>query len=104
MNTPSTQMNARCIQGNLKWEKPHLKGEAYMLCSLFFSYENANTKKEALTMEFPFTLWLKWLQQNLLPLLCYQIPLLDAFLNYGTSTMLNNGALSPPNNPLFNTT
>jgi hypothetical protein len=38
-----------------------------MLFSLFFSYENANTKKGALTMEFPLTLWPEWMLQNLLP-------------------------------------
>jgi hypothetical protein len=74
-----------------------------MLCSLFFSYGNANTKKEALTMEFPLTLWPVWLLQNLF-LLCYalKIPLLDALLNYGTSTMLKNGTLSPPSGLVFN--
>jgi hypothetical protein len=46
-----------------------------MIFSLSFSYENANTKKEALTMEFPLTL-------------------LDSLLNYGTSTMIKNGTLS----------
>jgi hypothetical protein len=74
-----------------------------MLCSLFFSYENANTKKGALTMEFPLTLWPEWMLQNLLPpLLCSQIPLLDALLNYGTSTMLKDGTPSPPSGPIFN--
>jgi hypothetical protein len=46
-----------------------------MIFSLLFSYENANTNKEALTLEFPLTL-------------------LDSLLNYGTSTMLKNGTLS----------
>jgi hypothetical protein len=60
-----------------------------MIFSLFFSYENENTKKGTLTMEFPMTLWPEWLLQNLLPpLLCSQIQLLDDLLNYGTSTML----------------
>jgi hypothetical protein len=36
-------------------------------------------------MEFPWTLWPVWLLQDLLlPLLCFNIPLLDALLNYGT--------------------
>jgi hypothetical protein len=54
-------------------------------------------------MEFPLTLWPEWLLQNLF-LLYYalKIPLLDALLNYGTSTMLKNGTPSPPSGPVFN--
>jgi hypothetical protein len=48
-------------------------------------------------MEFPLTLWPKWLLHNLLPpLLFSQIPLLYSLLNYGTSTILNNGTPSLP--------
>jgi hypothetical protein len=52
-----------------------------------------STKKEALTMEFPLTLWPEWMLQNLLPpLLCSQntTPWM-LFLNYGTSTIQKNG-------------
>jgi hypothetical protein len=56
----------------------------HVIFSLLFSYENANTKKEALTMEFPLTL-------------------IDSLLNYGTSTMLKNGTLYF-RSPIFNTT
>jgi len=73
-----------------------------MFCSLFFSYETQVQRKGALTMALPLTLWPEWLLHNLLPpLLCCQIPLLDALLNYGTSSMLKNGTLSPPSGLLF---
>ena len=101
MKKPSTQMNTRCILGNLKREKTQLEGEAYSLLS-FLQYENANTKKGALTMELPLTLWLESLLQNLPPLLCSQVPILDVFLYYGTNTMLKNGTLSPHSGPIFN--
>jgi len=29
INTLSTQMNTRCIMGNLVWEKTHIEGEAF---------------------------------------------------------------------------
>jgi hypothetical protein len=38
-----------------------------MLGSIFLQLWKASTKKEALTMEFPLTLWPKWLLHNLLP-------------------------------------
>jgi hypothetical protein len=74
-----------------------------MLFSIFFSYENENTKKRELSMEFPMTLWPKWLLHNILPpMLCSQIPLLYTLLNYGKSTMLKEWNPSPPNGPIFN--
>jgi hypothetical protein len=40
-------------------------------------------------MEFPITLELEWFLQNILPPFSFcQIPLLDALLNYKTSTIL----------------
>jgi hypothetical protein len=81
--TPSTQLNTRCI-----WETQYgenqLEGEAYALLS-FLQLWKASTKKEALTMEFPLTLWPEWLLQ-ISYLLCYslKIPLL------GCSTQLWN--------------
>jgi hypothetical protein len=74
-----------------------------MLCSLFLSYGNENTKKEALTVEFPLTLWPIWMMHNIF-LLFYvvKIPLLDSFINYETSTMLNNGTLSHSSRLIFN--
>jgi hypothetical protein len=74
-----------------------------MLLSPFFSYENANTKKEALTVELSFKSWHVWLLHNIF-LLRYalKIPLLDDLLNYGTNTMVQNGTLSPSNGLVFN--
>jgi hypothetical protein len=51
------------------------------------------------------TPWPKWLLHNILPpLLCSQIPLLDALLNYGTHAMIMNGTPCPPNDLVFNIT
>jgi hypothetical protein len=74
-----------------------------MLCSLFFSYGNENTKKVTLTVDFPLKMWLVWMLQNIF-ILCYalKIPLLDAFLNYGTNTLLKNENPSPPSSLIFN--
>jgi hypothetical protein len=74
-----------------------------MLCSFFFSYGNANTKKEALIVEFPLTLYPIWLLRNIF-LLFYslKIPLLATLLNYGTSIMPKNGIPSPPSGMVFN--
>jgi hypothetical protein len=73
-----------------------------MLFSLFFSYGNENTKKEALTVELPLEPWPIWLLQNIF-LLCYslKIPLLYSLLNYGTNIMLKNGTPSPSRNTIF---
>jgi hypothetical protein len=95
-------MNTRYTLGNPIREKTKLGGEAYALLS-FLQLWNADTKKEALTMEVHLTLRPIWLLQKLL-LLCYspKIPLLDALLNYGTTAMLNNGTLSPYSGLVFN--
>jgi hypothetical protein len=50
-----------------------------MRYSRFFNYKNAHTKKEEPTMELSLTLRTEWMLQNLIPpMLCSQIPLLDA--------------------------
>jgi hypothetical protein len=74
-----------------------------MLFSLFFSYGNANTKKEQLTIELLSTLWHVWLLHYIF-LLCYSLKmlLLDAHINYGTSTMLKNGTPSLPSGYTLN--
>jgi len=56
--TPSTQLNIRCLLGNPIWEKTQLKGEAYVMLSSLQLWKES-TKKEALTMDFPLTLWLE---------------------------------------------
>jgi hypothetical protein len=63
-----------------------------MLCSLFFSYGKCKYKERGTHYGVSFDIVAEWMLQNLL-LLCYalKIPLLDALLNYGTSTMLKNG-------------
>jgi hypothetical protein len=73
-----------------------------MLFFLFSSYGNVNTKKEALTMEFPLILWPAWMIHNIF--LCYdlKIPLLYSLLNYEKNTMLNNGTPSPSSDMVFN--
>ena len=75
------------------------------LYSVLFSFVIKYNYKErgALHMDFPLTLQLEWILYNLItPLFFSQNTLLDIFLNYGTITMLNNGALSPPSRLLFN--
>jgi hypothetical protein len=71
-------------RGNSILEKTLLKGVAYALL-FFFDCDNENTKKGALTMEFPFLLWPGWLVHNLL---FPKYLLLNAFLNYIMGTML----------------
>jgi hypothetical protein len=39
MNTPSTQMNRRCILGKLIWDKTQLEGEAYTLLSFLWLWK-----------------------------------------------------------------
>jgi hypothetical protein len=71
-----------------------------MLWSLFFSYENENKKKMALTMEFPMTT----IDSSSYPFYALKSHSLDALLNYGISTIQKNGTLSPLNGSVFNIT
>jgi hypothetical protein len=96
-------LNTRCILGNPIWEKTQLEGEAYALLS-FLQLWKASTKKEALTMEFPLTLWPEWTatKSPTSSVMLSKYHSLDALLNYGTSTIQKNGTLSPPSGLIFN--
>jgi len=68
-------MNRRYTLGKLNIRKNELEGE---VDDLLFSSQlwNASTKKRALTMEMPWTLWPIWILQDLLvPLISLNIPI-----------------------------
>jgi hypothetical protein len=77
------QINTRYDMGNPIREKTQLEGEVALLSFLWYR-NDASTKKEALSVEFPLNCGLYGCYIISPPLLSHIIPLSDVFLSYGT--------------------
>jgi hypothetical protein len=77
------QINTRYDLGNPIQEKTQLEGEAALLSFLWYR-NDASTKKEALSVEFPLTCGLYGCYKSLLLYYAHIIPLSYVFLSYGT--------------------